>query len=135
MGHLAAFLSHLWGHLGPSWVPLGPSWSHLGEGLFLASKTAKNGKNGLLFSSPERPKSVIGYCFFELSLKKCDRVLLFEGFYCFCSFLGSLFNHFLTNFWTTFGCLFGCLLGAFSGLLRFSWEASGSKNTKKLKVF
>ena len=52
-----------------------------------------------------------------------------------CSFLGSLFNHFLTKFWTTFGCLFGCLLGAFSGLLRFSWEASGSKNTKKLKVF
>ena len=135
LGHLAAFLSHLWGHLGPSWVPLGPSWSHLGEGLFLASKTAKNGKNGLVFSSPDRPKSVIGYCFFELSLKKCDRVLLFEGFYCFCSFLGSLFNHFLTNFWTTFGCLFGCLLGAFSGLLRFSWEASGSKNTKKLEVF
>ena len=53
----------------------------------------------------------------------------------FCSFLGSLFAHFLTKFWTTFGCLFGCLLGAFSGLLRFSWEASGSKNIKKLMVF
>merc|ERR1712115_99315 len=53
----------------------------------------------------------------------------------FCSFLGSLFDHFLTNFWTTFGCLFGCLLGAFSGLLRFSWEASGSKNIKKTYGF
>ena len=57
------------------------------------------------------------------------------GNHFFCSFLGSLFDHFLTKFWTTFGCLFGCLLGAFSGLLKFSWEASGSKNTKKLKVF
>ena len=56
------------------------------------------------------------------------------GFF-FCTFLGALFDHFLTKFWTTFGCLFGCLLGAFSGLLRFSWEPSGSKNTKKLKVF
>ena len=52
-----------------------------------------------------------------------------------CSFLGSLFNHFLTKFWTTFGCLFGCLLGAFSGLLKFSWEASASKNTKKNEGF
>ena len=57
------------------------------------------------------------------------------GNHFFCSFLGSLFDHFLTKFWTTFGCLFGCLLGAFSGLLRFSWEASGSKNNKKTQGF
>ena len=53
----------------------------------------------------------------------------------FCSFLGALFGQFLTKFWTTFVCVFGCLLGAFSGLLKFSWEASASKNTKKLQVF
>ena len=29
----------------------------------------------------------------------------------------------------------GCLLGAFPGLLKFSREASASKNTKKLEVF
>ena len=79
------------------------------QGLFLASKT-----------SELRPVRAI---FFQYPA-------LF-----FCPFLGALFDLFLTNFWTTFGCLFGCLLGAFSGLLRFSWEASGSKNTKKLKVF
>ena len=52
-----------------------------------------------------------------------------------CSFLGSLFNHFLTKFWTTFGCLFGCLLGAFSGLLRFSWEPLDRKTLKNVRFF
>ena len=52
-----------------------------------------------------------------------------------CSFLGSLFNHFLTKFWTTFGCLFGCLLGAFSGLLRFSWKPLDPKTLKNGRFF
>ena len=53
----------------------------------------------------------------------------------FCSFLGSLFDHCLTNVWTTFGCLFGCLLGAFSGLLRFSWKPLDPKTLKNSRFF
>ena len=51
----------------------------------------------------------------------------------FCLFLGSLFDHCLTNVWTTFGCLFGCLLGAFSGLLRFSWKPLDPKTLKNYR--
>ena len=58
----------------------------------------------------------------------------FSSFY-FCSFLGSLFDHCLTNVWTTFGCLFGCLLGAFSGLLRFSWKPLDPKTLKNCRFF
>ena len=58
----------------------------------------------------------------------------FFSFY-FCSFLGSLFDHCLTNVWTTFGCLFGCLLGAFSGLLRFSWKPLDPKTLKNYWFF
>merc|ERR1712213_96005 len=58
----------------------------------------------------------------------------FFSFY-FCSFLGSLFDHCLTNVWTTFGCLFGCLLGAFSGLLRFSWKPLDPKTLKNGRFF
>ena len=53
-------------------------------------------------------------------------------------FFAQFWVHFLATFWPSFGPpldLFGCLLGTFSGLLRFSWEASGSKNNKKLNVF
>ena len=53
----------------------------------------------------------------------------------FCSFLGSLFDHCLTNVWTTSGCLFGCLLGAFSGLLRFSWKPLDPKTLKNCWFF
>ena len=53
----------------------------------------------------------------------------------FCSFLGSLFDHCLTNVWTTFGCLFGCLLEAFSGLLRFSWKPLDPKTLKNYRFF
>ena len=42
-----------------------------------------------------------------------------------------LFDQVLDHLWMSLWDL----LGTFSGLLRFSWEASGSKNTKKLKGF
>ena len=46
------------------------------------------------------------------------------GNHFFCSFLGSLFGHFLTKFWTTFGSLwvsFGNLLGPLEVLLGGLW--------------
>ena len=52
--------------------------------------------------------------------------------------IGPKFVNFWVQFWISFfGVLelFGCLLGVFLGLLRLSWEASGPKNLKKLKVF